>query len=549
VKETDEVIYVYYRRFHKYASEPLIDSVWSERRETLSQEKEFNIVSDTQWRDSSTYYLETVVSDTNSARHVMSRSIFKGGVMYSLKTEIEADRPLSPFVKEFYASFEPWDTTIGYSLLESKAELFLSDLKSEDSLTREGAFNSLNVVDFEDGDAPRLISAFRDQYAPEHSMAVREHVLNNLAHLDHPDVMPYLNRVYYEIGDTVQFQLPILAGISSLKTKKSTKLFLEMLEDEVPLTEESYELSRMFYPFGDSLELAEELYPDLFKFSSLPEYKYKVYYYLARSKDSGHINKKHYRGKVKEIAWEANNEAKRMKSTEAGYEPNYLDENNRYKRYEYDYSLYNYAVLLLPYLDCKSNVDRYFERLEKMQSPGLRMDVAILKAKNGIEVPAETWREFAENDNDRIELYEGLKKVKLLHLFPSEYKNQGSLALSHFADLNNLNASRDTITFVKKVHTIIQKDTGYIYFFKFKSRYGDDWKMGYLGLQGEDTTVYTLDIDYSSDYMSYSKFEDLDLQLNMQIRKLQMEGRERYRVLDERRFKILDTRRSYYGYY
>ena len=38
--------------------------------------------------------------------------------------------------------------------------------------------------------------------------------------------------------------------------------------------------------------------------------------------------------------------------------------------------------------------------------------------------------------------------------------------------------------------------------------------MGYLGLQPEDSTELDLWPDYTSDYMSYTKFEDLDLQID-----------------------------------
>lgn len=545
-RETDESIYVKYKRFHKYASEEHIDSIWNGREESLLEDGDFYLRSSRKWEENGMYYYEAEASDTNTNRILYGRSIVKGGVRYTIYTETEKFGEKSRFVSTFLNTFEPWDTAIGTPILQNKTEMFLNDLVSEDSTTREAAYNSISVVSFEDEDAPKLIKAIERSYEKDKDLEIRADLLGRLAWLEHPSVYPYLIQKYSKVEDTLLLQIPILNGIAAQKTKKSTKMLYKMLEEETPLTNDEYKLNSIFYPFYDSLKLVKELYPNMLKLASLPEYKETAYEYLATLLDSGLINKRAYRRSLNEMVWEATNEVKRKKSDEASKEHDYYETASRYNIFKYNYDLYNYAKLFMPYYKSNRKVKKFFERLDQIKEPGLRIKIAVLKAKNGLEVNDTLWNYFAQDNNARIELYKELQKADLLNLFPKEYSNQHDLALSLFADEENLNAIRDSITFVKRQYLIIGKDTGYMYFFKSKSKYSDKWKMGYVGLLAADSSDIELRGDHTDDSFKWSKYEDLDIQLKMEMRKLQMEERKRYRVEDEPEFKELNYGRRYY---
>lgn len=545
-KETDESIYVKYKRFHKYASELHIDSIWNDREESLLEDGDFYLRSSKRWEEDGMYYYEAEASDTNTNRNLYGRSMLKDGVMYTIYTEIDRFAPRTRFVNTFINTFEPWDTAIGTPVLQNKTEMFLADLVSEDSATREAAYNSIDVVSFEDEDAPKIIEAIERSYEKEKDLDIRADLLGRLAWRDHPSVYPYLLQKYPKVEDTILLQIPILKGVAAQKTKKSTKKLYKMLEVETPLTNNEYKLNSIFYPYYDSLQLVRELYPKMLKLASLPEYKETTYEYLVMLLDSGYVKKRVYKRKLNQLVWEATNEVKRQKSEEASREHDYYETATRYKLYGYDRDLYNYAKLLMPYYGSNRKVNKFFSRLDQLKEPGLRIKMAVLKAKNGIEVNDTMWNYFAQDKNDRIELYQELERSDMLQLFPENYANQHDLALSLFAEKENLNANRDSVTFVNRTYTIIGKDTGYMYFFKSKSKYSDNWRMGYIGLLPADSSNLILKGDYTDDSFSWSEFEDLDLQLKMQMRKLQMEERRRYRVEDEPEFKELSYGRRYY---
>ncbi|MFY0644866.1 MAG: TraB/GumN family protein [Bacteroidia bacterium] len=546
-KETDEMIYVQYKKFHDYAFEMHIDSIWAHRKDNLTEEGDFYIRKEKQWEKDGMYILEAEASDTNTNRNLLARYIVKGGRMYSLYAEKDKFSGSSPFIDSFFSSFTPWDTAVGVPILENKTRQFLTDLISEDSTTAEAAYKSIETISFEDDDAPYLIEAIEKTYAKDKSLEIRAQLLTYLARMDHPSVLPYLLSKYPRVEDTIRFQIPILQGIAYKRTKRTTKLFLRMLKEETPLSSESYVINSLFYVFSDSLELSKDLYPQILLLTALPEYKDHTYRYLSMLVDSGLIKKSRYKRKLNQIIWEANNEVKRQKSMEASMSIDHYDESSRYYRYYYNSSLYHYAVLLMPFEKRNGKTKKFFRRLDQIKSPGLQMDLAVLRAKNGQEVPDSLWLKFASNDNDRIELYQKLKKAGLLSLFPKQYASQMQMAISYFAEMNNLSCSKDSIQFVRKTATSLQGDSGVIYFFKSKRSYGDEYQMGYLGLFPIDSNQMIKGIpEYYHDDMSYSKFDDLNLQLDLQIRKLDMAKRRRYRVEDEERFRDLNYRRSYY---
>jgi hypothetical protein len=192
-------------------------------------------------------------------------------------------------------------------------------------------------------------------------------------------------------------------------------------------------------------------------------------------------------------------------------------------------------------------VKKLISRMEQVNSPGLQLDLAVLKVKNNVSVPSSTWARFCENENDRMELYTRLRDIDKLSLFPEvEYSD---LVRSLYAMENGINLYKDSLLFVKKEKVIIGKDTGYLHFFKSKEieEKDDDWEYGYIGLLDDDNQVIPEEVKYYEDRVRFNKFEDEDLQLKMARRELEMQDRKRYRVSDEKEFEELkNTRRRYY---
>lgn len=546
-KSSDEEMIVKYKRFHKYFSQPNIDSVWADASKEWLEETSFYIKSEKKWKDENLYLQELEVGDTNSQRTLLIRNILNTGVLYSLITEVDNFKPRSAFVDTFFSTFSPWDTVLGTPILQNKASLFLTDLRSEDSLTREAAYQSFGVLEFADEDVPKIIRSYNESYDEKHSLQIRAELLSSLSGLNHSQIIPFLEKTYLEVGDTIMFQMPILSALGEQKTSKSAKLFAELITTEAPLSSYSRESEYLLRPFIDSSALCKELFPRIFKLSTLPEYKNNIYDLLAVAVNKGDLKPRRYKRQVKDMVWEATNELKRQKSKESMNGLDFLKANSRSTIYNYNFNLERFFTILMPFHKNKKVKDLY-SRAASLNSPAVQMDLAVLRQKYGIEQDVEVWHKMVESANDRIELYQRMQSSDLLEYYPKSV-TQDELVYSLYAQRSFLNLEKDSLHFIQKDWITVGSDTGYVYFFKSKTKNADDWEYGYIGTidTASSKALELWGYEFEDDF-GFNKFEDEALQLKMQLRKLEMMERKRYRVSDEPEFKNLQTSRNRYSY-
>lgn len=531
---TDELIWVFMEKYHRFHFEKSIDSIWNDCKKDLTQQGDFHVISEK--KSDNTYLLH--VGDTNSMRCIVGKFILKGGVKYALKTEIDRNMPLSGFVASFMESFTPWDTLIERSPLEKKAALLLEDIASKDSIKRKQAVSSLNILDIADDEVPIVIAGVKKWSVGEDNVKIRSALLHKIGQAKHPQAIPFLESYFKQVEDTSVLQIPILSAIANRKTKKATKQFLNLLLIEPPLSKDNFTINRIFKPFDDSLRLAKELYPGLLKLSALPEYKYRSYRILANLVDSQYIKPRNYRKYVKAIVFESNNELKRQKSAEAEKDEKFYRESNRYEIYNYNNSLYHYATILLPFSK-RGGARKFYRRIETLNSPGLQMDLAALMIRNNKQTNAALIRSFAENENHRYKFYSILQQQNTLSAFPETFADQALLSVSAFGSFANLNLYRDSVELVETIETKIEGLDSRVYFYRVKKKNANLWSMGYITVQTKDNGAITFNQDLFQGSMDYSEFEEDDIQIQRQIRELEMKKRRRYEVLDEPEFEEL----------
>jgi uncharacterized protein YbaP (TraB family) len=544
-KESDETIYARMYKFQRYFYEDNIDSLWDLYSRQLKRNTYFAREENRTTKDD-LYIYEAEVGDTNSGRNILVKHVLKGGVLFSLFTENDFRQPRSKFVSEFFETFTPWDTAVGTPILQNKVDLFLGDLVSSDSTTREAAYNSFGSIHFEDSDVPKVIVAYKQNFKFKHSLYNRTSLIEALGYLEHPSVVPFLTKTYREIGDSVQLQITILNALANQKTKKATKSFTSLITNETPLSEDKEDLEEIFYPFLDSLKLAKDLYPEVLLLTALPEYKEPVYRLLATLLDSNLIKPKVYKKHVKQLAWEANNAIKRQKGAESFQTAEFYKEESRNTLYSYNDLLEYYAILLEPYRK-SAKAKQFYTRAENLNSPGFKIDLALARLKGGEQLPIKLWQDISTNKNDRIVLYQRLKEMGRLDLFPAEYNNHDTLAMSLYAQKARVNQYKDSLLFVIKKYVKTKTDSGYLYFYKSKEK-KEDWVYGYIGLI--DSTVQEIEryaYIYDEDF-NFNKYEDESVQLMKQIREFEMRDRKRYRVSDEPEFEDLKSPRQRYNY-
>jgi len=255
-----------------------------------------------------------------------------------------------------------------------------------------------------------------------------------------------------------------------------------------PVFDEDYDDNSLFSHMNDSLALTRSLFPELLQLASLEDYKAPVISLLRDMVDSGYIAAKDYESYYSKIYFDAKIELKRQqgrdeRTLEQQSKQDENEDNGRGVNSELSSSdLANYAVLLAPFYNNNNAVHRYFERLLQSRDPEVQGQAALIMLKNGYTVPDTLWKSLASKDSYRARLLELLEKAKRTDMFPAAYKKQEMVAravLMHDGGYEKL----DSIVLLSVRQVRLKSREGFVYFFKYRVKKEDDWKLGISGLQ------------------------------------------------------------------
>ncbi len=506
--ESTEAIKLDYEKFHKFDSPKDKDKFWEQQEKSFqfSKEMKFTKKSIKQHGDQNIY--EALICDSTSSRAIKVKMIQENGSLYTIRVVTDTMETITPWVKSFFETFQPIDSITGTDLFSDKTKLFIEALKSSDTTLNKQAEESFDEFSPKDKDAAQMIAFIRSPEYFNVGLEKRSLLISNAGLIHHPSMIPFLKELYHKNSDTSTIQIAILDALASNRTKEATIAFLELITKETPLS--SDEIS-IFYPYNDTVELAQYLFPGLLEIIKYNEYKSNVYWILAGVTDKKLITQDKILPYKTRILKDANDEYKRLlnnieaKEDDAKYAgySNYDEEKDDNLKSLYgsseSHQLINaFCRILIPmYKD--PAVKYYFDKLEKVKDDQLKLFLSLLYAKNKIAVPDTNWKYLAKKDNFRGVLYTELKKMKMQNKIDSTYKNQASFAM---ASLYNPTGSEkltgnkiDSIQFISSKFVKVKGGEGYVYFYTYRYKdYEDETKYGfaYTGLIPSDKSKYEL---------------------------------------------------------
>jgi hypothetical protein len=166
-------------------------------------------------------------------------------------------------------------------------------------------------------------------------------------------------------------------------------------------------------------------------------------------------------------------------------EANEMDYTTAYNNSSDNYAastLQDYAILLIPFYDKYKNVPLYFQKLLQSKDMGIQLSAAKVMLANGKTIPDSLFGGLAASDRYRVKLLSMLESINLRELFPLRYKKQEIIAKSLLLNAKDYKGYAD-IKLVSQRLMEIKGTKGNVYFFKYKIRKDDDWKMGISGIQ------------------------------------------------------------------
>ena len=470
--KNNEAISVTLNKSHDFLMFAHIDSVWSLRKKLYAKNRFVIFEDKDSIRSNEEYELNLTLTDTASTRGILIKNIVKGGLLYEIKAKVDTVHKPSRFVSEFFKNFTPFDTVVGSSILIDKTSMFFEALRNNDSIV----INGYPFIKFQKKHIDSLKYFIADFDYPEDKMDIQSHLIQELADLDDPEVNTFFKEFYAKSYNNSNAQTKILTAVTKKGDEASTKMLLELMSKDLPLVSNKFQIQRIFKPYMDSLSMAKKLYPEILDYSAIEEYKSPIFTMLANLTSKGHIKPKSYKKYRKQIL----NDAKIQLKRQLGKFSQQREQNNFYRQAANSDTkvLENYAVLLYPFLKEK-DVKQFFNRLLLVKDPNIQTTYATLLSKNEMTLPYGMLDSLAADINSRTLLFNKLKGINKLHLFPATYRNEKSLAEAQIFEFKNFDSKRDSIVFVDQ-QPLKYKEKSYTgYYFKTKSHteYDKNYKM------------------------------------------------------------------------
>ncbi|MFK8037159.1 MAG: TraB/GumN family protein [Crocinitomicaceae bacterium] len=526
--ENFERIIVETYKYHDYSEYKSIDSLWKNEREYYQDVKKLVIRDFETSSKNGVHTLDISLTDTNSSRLILAKYIIKHSLMYSVKTNIDTISSQSEFISNFFETFTPLDTIIGQSIFDDKSKLFFKNIYSEDSITKAQALESvLSHVNFVDDDFELMKKVINYYPFSEKQIDIKKQMITDLGRLEKQNISLYLEALYTQSEDTAMYQIAILKALTNQNTKKSVDLFLKLLEQDIPLASNGYEVYNIFNPFFDSLEIGTYLFPDILDYTFVKQYKRPIYALLSELVMSGNIKAKHYKKNYKQLLREAKIELKSQISVEQNYVSSDKTSSYRYESFKNkgNEDLSNYAVMLLPFYH-KTDVKLFFDKLNRVKDYKLQTDIAVSKAKYGIAVSDSIWSYLATDLINRSYLYVALHDSKLTDLYPKAFLEQSLISESQLYG-PDFDIEKDSLQFIEKRKVSIQNNTGYVYFYKSKKEEDDDWYLDFIGLQPLDSSILNIKPQFEETRIKIEKYKTISEIIDDQIETIKLEGHPR----------------------
>ena len=437
-----------------------------------------------------------VLRDTGSSRTINRMSMLKDNYLFNMVTMGDTVNKQSNFITSFYENFKPQQIKLGRNIFDDAIDIFFTDLFSKDSATHAKAQLAIGDVYYGEKGVPKIMEAIKKiTSADKDYFTTKVKLIAELGYIKDSVksvVVSNLKKLYTDVGDTSIFQNVIIQALSRHKTSDAVKLFKEFVLQDPPVFEKEYDYAVLFSNLDDSLALAATLYPEILQLTTLQDYKQPIISLLVKLVDSGYIKAAQYESFFSKIYFDAKIALKKQQGKD---EKKMADSKKREdnddvdvvtpKNYNFNYindKLSDYAVLLIPFYDVNTNVPKFFNKLLASKEEEIAMNAGILLLRNNKPVADSILNGFAAKDFTRGTLFTRLDKISRQDKFPVKYKTQLYLARSYLVETKNY-AAIDSIVFVGTQRAAYNQKQGLVYFFKYRVKKEEDWKIGISGLQ------------------------------------------------------------------
>lgn len=348
---------------------------------------------------------DAIVSVKNSDQALKLRTFFTNSHKITLKSLVDRNyKNDDPFIEKAFATFVP-EKINDRSIFDDKIKLFLEEAKSDTDSIRKIAFSNVYSISLKETDFDRITNFLDTFEFKDSDLNGKSLLYEKLGSLKHPKVVSYLENKYKAQGTKTTEQLSILTALASQNTENSYRLVLKLMDYDLPVTEDTYELSELFEIFNKNIETSKVLFPDIFQFYGIEEYNELIVQFCNKVLEKKLGSPKKIAAFQKLILTHSKLEYKRTLNRE---EKKAASEGNEYEEYYTSFdeeenpnnNLINY-LSLLSYMPKNTGVSELIEKIKKLDNPEIQLDILKLEITRN-KATKESIKKVLENPKTKF---------------------------------------------------------------------------------------------------------------------------------------------------
>ena len=384
------------------------------------------------------------------------RILRDGNVLYSLSAYAQEAHLYSANIDKYFKEFRFTSPVKPYDVTVSKAKKLIDAL--QDSNTVRTAYYSISTANFEKKDLPLLHDAlfrkFPLVYEYSASTLVNQALAEKLAKLNEKETLDFIRKEFPRLtGDKEEMKWAALYALSSFKTNESYRQMQQLLSGDARPEGYNYDF---FASLRENYDLLKTIYPDLIKI--IPDTTYSLYLteYGVTMIDSNVMKKSFF----------VQNEAPFHQLTDL-----YIQRNKNNTDDEYEWKMES-LIGLHERIATPASIQS-LRRIMQMNILYLKREAALSLTKLKEKVDPAVFNAIAADPYFRISLYDRLKEMNRLELFPKAYATQKAIAEGEAMDAASEDGAPDTIIFVKEKTAELGGKKYKFYLFKARYEYED----------------------------------------------------------------------------
>lgn len=255
-----------------YKKKGFSKSLWDKILSDKTNSYEFLNENTTFNKEENSYTINATVSKPEAVQSIKYKALYKNNAYYLLSTLIEKKyKDDDLFIEKTFNSLALTEIT-NANTSEDKIKLFIEDAKSEKDTIRYSALKSINNLNITKNDFESISHFINTFNFKENETDAITTFLEKMGEINDIRVIPFLENYYKKESTKTDVQISILKSISLQKSKAGYKKINELLEYDLPISDNQYEITSLFNSFESDPENSKDLFPEIFQYYSIKEY-------------------------------------------------------------------------------------------------------------------------------------------------------------------------------------------------------------------------------------------------------------------------------------